>query len=206
MSNFFKEMLRTQPHTLDEVRASLYKDLADHKQLVPILKEHHGYIRESISYLLDNDSTDFQKQEHLERFFRLIEMHAKAEEETLYKHLKETSSIVGRIEGLSGKTEHDIVFHLEVQLNTMNYKNEWSEDIDAKSRVVAIQIKNHINEEEDTMFSIAESHMTQEELEDIRDEYIQKCINYRVSDNTAEVDAGEWKTGRHIDSEFDSFH
>ncbi len=206
MSNFFKEMLRTQPHTLDEVRASLYKDLADHKQLVPILKEHHGYIRESISYLLDNDSTDFQKQEHLERFFRLIEMHAKAEEETLYKHLKETSSIVGRIEGLSGKTEHDIVFHLEVQLNTMNYKNEWSEDIDAKSRVVAIQIKNHINEEEDTMFSIAESHMTQEELEDIRDEYIQKCINYLVSDNTAEVYAGEWKTGRHIDSEFDSFH
>ena len=206
MSNFFKEMIRTQPHTLDEVKASLYQDLANHKQIVPILKEHHDYLEESISYLLDNDSTDFQKQEHLERFFRLLEMHAKAEEETLYKHLKLTPSIEGRIEGLSGKLEHDIVFNLQSELDRMNYKNEWTEEIDAKSRVAAIQIKNHINEEEDTMFSIAESQMTQEELELIRDEYIQKCIAYLISDKTTDIYEGEWKEGRHTYSEFDSFH
>ena len=206
MSNFFKEMIRTQPHTLDEVRASLYKDLAEHKQLVPLLKEHHDYLQESISYILDNDSTDFQKQEHLERFFRLVEMHAKAEEETLYEHLKQNTSIEGRVEGLSGKTEHDIVFQLEAELNRMNYKNNWTEEIEAKAKVAAVQIKNHINEEEDTMFSIAESHMTQEELEQIRDVYIQKCISYLITDKTNDVQAGEWRSAERIDIEIDSFH
>ena len=206
MSNFFKEMIRTQPHTLDEVRASLYEDLAEHKQLVPLLKEHHDYLQESISYILDNDSTDFQKQEHLERFFRLVEMHAKAEEETLYEHLKQNTSIEGRVEGLSGKTEHDIVFQLEAELNRMNYKNNWTEEIEAKAKVAAVQIKNHINEEEDTMFSIAESHMTQEELEQIRDVYIQKCISYLITDKTNDVQAGEWRSAERIDIEIDSFH
>ena len=159
MSNFFKEILRTQPHTLDEVKASLYEDLADHKNLVPILKEHHGYLEESISYILDKDSTDFQKQEHLERFFRLVEMHAKAEQETLYEHLKECTLIEGRVEGLSGKNEHDIVFQLEAELNYMNYKNNWTEEIEAKAKVVAIQIKNHINEEEVCLFSVIVSNV-----------------------------------------------
>lgn len=206
MSNFFKEMVRAEPHSLDEIRDSLDQDLAKHKQLVPLLKEHHNYLEESISYLLDQDSTDFQKQEHLERFFRLIDMHAKAEEETLYRHLKENSEKEARVEAFGGQSEHDIVFQLKEELNNMGYKNEWTEEVEAKAKVVATLMKNHIKEEEETMFTVAESHMTEEELEQLRDAYVQKCIGYLVSERASGVYAGEWTLGKHNDSGRDSFH
>lgn len=206
MSNFFKEMIRTSPHTLDEIRASLHQGLADHKQLLPLLKEHHNYIEESISYILDKDSTDFQKQEHLERFFTLIEMHAKSEEETLYKFLRQNSSIDGRIKGISGKDEHDIIFQLEKELNQMNYKKLWTEKIEAKARVVALQIKNHIDEEEDHMFSQAIALMTQEESEAIRDTYIKSCIAYLERDDISHIGINERMTSHQNSFDGDSFH
>lgn len=206
MANFFKELVRTEPHSLEEIRASLDQDLTAHKQLIPLLKEHHNYLEESISFLLDEDSTDFQKQEHLERFFRLINMHAKAEEETLYRHLKENSSISARLQGLIGQSEHEIVYQFEKQLNRMSYKTQWTEGIFAKAKVVASLIKNHIKEEEHTMFTIAASHMTEEELELIRDAYVQKCIGYIVNDRASSVYAGEWTLGKHKDSDSDSYH
>lgn len=205
MSNFFKEIVRTEPHSLDEIRASLDQDLSDHKQLVPLLKEHHNYLEESISFLLDPEATEFEKQEHLERFFRLVQMHGKAEQETLYRHLKENSEKEARIEGFSGQSEHDIVFQLEEELNRMGYKNEWNEEIESKAKVVAGILKNHMKEEERTMFTIAESHMTEEELELLRDAYIQKCIGYFVSDRANNIFAGEWTLGKHSDSGPDSF-
>lgn len=206
MSNFLKEIVRTEPHTLDEIRASLDKDMANHKQLVPLLKEHHNYLEESISYLLGDDSTDFQKQEHLERFFRLLEMHGKAEQETLYRHLKENSEKEARIEAFSGENEHEIAFQLEEELTGMGYKTEWTEVIEAKAKVVATLVKNHIKEEEHTMFTIAESHMTEEELELLRDAYVQKCIGYLVSERAGGVYTGEWTLGKHTDGGSDSYH
>jgi len=206
MSNFFKEMVRAEPHTLDEIRASLDQDLSDHKQLVPLLKEHHNYLEESISFLVDPESTEFEKQEHLERFFRLVEMHAKAEQETLYRHLKENSEKEARVEGFSGQSEHDLVFQLKEELTTMGYKTVWTEEIEAKAKIVAALFKNHIKEEEHTMFTIAESHMTEEELEQLRDAYIQKCIGYFVSDRANGVYAGEWTLGAHTDGGPDSYH
>lgn len=206
MSNFFKEMVRAEPHTIDEIKKLLEEDMAEHKQLVPLLKEHHNYLEESISYLLDKDSTDFEKQEHLERFFRLLEMHGKAEQETLYRHLKENYEKEARIEAFSGQDEHDIAFQLEQELLGMGYKKEWTEAIEAKAKVVATLLKNHIKEEEHSMFPIAESHMTEEELEQLRDAYVQKCIGYIVSERADDIYAGEWKMGQHTDAGTDSFH
>ena len=206
MTNFFQELVRAEPHSLEEIRNSLDQDLADHKQFVPLLKEHHGYLEESISVLLDKDTTDFQKQEHLERFFRLVEMHGKAEQEVLYIQLKDNSEKEARLEGFGGQEEHDIAFQLEAELLSMGYKAEWTEEIEAKAKVVAMLVKNHIKEEERTMFPIAESHMTEEELEHMRDAYIEKCIGYLVSDRAKDVYSGEWKMGIHKDSSSDTLH
>ena len=206
MANFFKELVRVEPHTLDEIRVSLDVDKADHKQFIPLLKEHHDYLAESISVLMDKDTTDFQKQEHLERFFRLLEMHGKAEEEVLYTNLQINPEKEVRLEGFSGLDEHDIAFQLEDELTGMGYKTEWTEEIAAKAKVVAGLVKNHIKEEEATMFPLAESHMTEEELEQMRDAYIQKCLAYLVSDRAENLYAGKWSGGEHRDSGPDSFH
>jgi hemerythrin superfamily protein len=206
MANFFKELVRAEPHSLEEVRTSLDQDLADHKQFIPLLKEHHDFLSESISVLMDRDSTDFQKQEHLERFFRLLEMHGKAEQEVLYVHLKESSNKDARLEAYGAQDEHEIAFMLETELTGMGYKTQWTEAISAKAKVVAGLVKNHIKEEESVMFPLAVSSMTEEELEHMRDQYIQKCISYLVSDRAETIYAGDWKQGTHNDAGPDSFH
>ncbi len=200
MASFLKEIVRTEPHTLQEIREALDEAEKDHKQLVPLLKEHHDYLQESIAVLLDKDSTDFQKQEHLERFFRLLEMHGKAEQEVLYTHLKANEEKDARLEGYAGQDEHDLAFQLEVELTDMGYKTEWNEQISAKAKVIAGLVKNHIKEEESMMFPIAETNMTEEELEDMRDAYIQKCISYLINDRAESIFAGNWKMGQHEDT------
>lgn len=206
MSNFLKEMVRAEPHSIDEIRESLDKDLADHKQFVPLLKEHHNYLEESISVLMDSDTSDFQKQEHLERFFRILEMHGKAEQEVLYNHLKANDAREARLEGFGGQDEHDIAFQLEEELIKMGYKEQWNEEIEAKAKILAGLVKNHIKEEESTMFPVATSHMTEEELEDMRDSYVQKCIGYLISNRAEEIYAGTWNKDNFSDKSTDIIH
>lgn len=206
MANFLKEIVRTEPHTIDEIRASLDKDLADHKQFVPLLKEHHNFLEESISVLMDTDSTDFQKQEHLERFFRVLEMHGKAEQEVLYNHLKANDAREARLEGFGGQDEHDIAFRLEAELINMGYKTQWNEEIEAKAKILAGLVKNHIKEEESTMFTVATSHMTEEELEDMRDSYVQKCVGYLINNRAEEIYAGTWNKDNFSDKSTDIIH
>jgi hypothetical protein len=206
MTSFFKEIVRFEPHSIDEIRVSLDKNLADHKQFIPLLKEHHDYLQESISVLIGVDTTDFQKQEHLERFFRLLEMHGKAEQEVLYNHLKANDSREARLEGFGGQDEHDLAFQLEEELLKTDYKNKWNEEIEAKAKVLAVLVKNHLKEEEDTMFTIATSHMTVEELEDMRDSYIQKCVGYLINNRAEEIYSGTWNKDNFSDKSTDIIH
>lgn len=206
MANFFQEIIRVEPHTIDEVRTSLDTDLADHKQFIPLLKEHHDYLQESISVLMDSESTDFQKQEHLERFFRLLEMHGKAEQEILYTKLIDSDVKEARLEGFGGLDEHTIAFQLEEELTQMGYKVEWNEEIEAKAKKLAGLVKNHIKEEESTMFPIAESSMTEEELEHMRDAYIAKCTSYLVNNRAESIYAGTWNKDNFSDKSTDIIH
>lgn len=206
MANFFKEIVRTEPHSLEEIRVSLDKDLADHKQFVPLLREHHNYLEESISVLMDTDTTEFQKQEHLERFLQILEMHGKAEQEVLYNHLKANDAREVRLEGFAGQDEHDIAFQLEAELIDMGYKTEWSEEIEAKAKILAGLVKNHIKEEENVMFPIATSHMTEEELEDMRDSYIQKCMGYLINSRAEAIYSGTWTKDNFSDKSTDIIH
>lgn len=206
MANFFSEMIRVEPHTIDEIRVTLDVDLSKHKQFVPLLKEHHDYLQESISVLLDNDTTDFQKQEHLERFFRLLEMHAKAEEEVLYTFLQVNTQREARLQSLSAQEEHDIAYQLEDELIKMGYQTEWTEEIEAKAKVMALLVKNHLKEEESVMFPLAESCMTEEELEGMRDAYIQKCSSYLVNERAESIYAGTWNKDNFSDKSTDIIH
>jgi hemerythrin-like domain-containing protein len=201
MANFLQEMVRTQPHSIDEIRTSLDVDLADHMQFIPILKKHHNFLTESIAIVLDEDSTDFQRQEHLVRFFRIFEMHGRAEQEVLYNHLKANTEKEARIEGYGGQGEHDLAFQLESELEYMDYQNQWNEEIAAKAKVLVSLVKNHIKEEEKMMFPIAVAHMTEIELEDMRDSYVQKCIGYIINERAEVILAGSWKQGIYSDSD-----
>lgn len=174
----FSELFKSGPHSFEDIRESLHQATLFNKEFFSLLIEHHDYIKESIRVLMDDYSTDLEKQGQLVRFFRLVEMHAKAEEETLYVHLKQNPYKEARIEGYGGKDEHDVVFQMEDELLRMGYLTEWNEEIAAKARVVAALFKNHISEEEDRMFKIAKRNFASSEMELQRNQYIARCHVY----------------------------
>ena len=178
MATFIQKLMGSEPHSLEAIRDSLDKSFENDTDFIALLKEHHGYLEESISVLMDKDASDSYKQSHLIRFFRLVEMHGKAEQETLYISLKKNSEKEARLEGFGGQDEHDVVFQLEDELLAMGYLNDWTEEIAAKGKVAAGLMQNHIKEEESEMFPIAQNDIDESELEMLRDQYITKCKTY----------------------------
>lgn len=178
MENVFEKLGMKGSHTLQQVRASIDTDAQKETGFISLLKEHHDFLKESIKVIMDSKTSIPDKREHLSRFFNLLEMHAKAEQETLYVHLQQNTEEEARLEGLSGQDEHDIAFQLRDELLAMNYKTQWNDEISAKAKVVAGFVKNHIKEEESTMFSIAKNDLTNEEMEQMRVDYIAKCRSY----------------------------
>lgn len=178
MEDLFQRLGITEPHTIDQVWESIGADTEKETGLIDILKEHHGFLKESIFVILDPNATIPDKRFHLSRFFNLTEMHAKAEQETLYIHLQHNTEEEARLEGLSGQDEHDIVFKLRDELMSMNYKTQWNDEIAAKANVTVNFVKNHIEEEESLMFPIAKNDLSEIEMEEMRVEYLAKCRSY----------------------------
>jgi len=178
MANFITELFQGEPHSLVEVEEALEVARINKMDFMALLKEHHDYLEESINIIMSKDATDTDKQVNLIRFFRLVEMHGKAEEETLYVHLRFNREREARLEGYGGQDEHDLAFQLEDELLRMGYLTTWNEEIAAKAKVVAVLVKNHIKEEESTMFPIALKDLNVSEIEVMRDDYVRKCKTY----------------------------
>lgn len=178
MENIFSKLGLMEPHTLQQVRASIDTDVKQETPFIAVLKEHHGYLEESISVLVDLSASIEDKRAHLSRFFHVLEMHAKAEQETLYEHLQHSSEEEARLEGFGGEDEHDIVLMLKGQLESMGFRTSWNDEIGAKAKVVAMMVRNHIKEEESIMFPIAKRDLSVNEMEEMRVDYLSKCQKY----------------------------
>lgn len=162
--------------SIDAIRESLSQDREEQIDFIDLLKKHHDFLGESIRVLLDKNAEVYEKQAHLERFIKLLDMHGLAEQETLYRTLQDNEEKEARLEGFSGQNEHDIAYQLADELIDMNFSDEWSEEIDAKAKVLATLVKAHIKEEESNMFVIARSDLAEEELNTLSDSYIDKCL------------------------------
>lgn len=183
MANFFKELIKTDPHSLEYIRKTLDFATDEECDFIPLLKDHHDFLQESISILLDRDAKDIDKQRNLVRFFRLLDMHARAEEETLYVRLRLNEEKEARLEGYAGQNEHDVAFQLEEELLMMGYLDTWNEEIAAKAKVLAALVSNHIKEEEAMMFPIVLRELTKAEIRELRWNYLQKCKAYLSDDD-----------------------
>jgi hemerythrin-like domain-containing protein len=186
--NFFK----TETHTLDEVKTSLDQDI--NTSFIALLEKHHDFLEESISVLMSRDAAEEEKQRHLGRFLHLINMHAKAEEETLYLGLMNSVEKLPRVEGNALQDEHDIAFVLADELRELNFDRRWNEAIEAKAQVLAGLVQNHIKEEESEVFKTAKREISADEFESLRDDYLDKCKLY-LEDEMHEPFTG----GNHMD-------
>lgn len=178
MIHEIKASLRGEPHTFTEIRTMLEDARIEEVPLIDILQQHHRFLNESIVILLDHDSSTVEKQMHLVRFLRLLDMHARSEEETLYRSLhRHTSHDVVR-EGLIGKDEHEIAFQVANDLRVLDFQTRWSDDVDAKAKVLAGLVHNHIKHEERVMLPLAKKSLLPGEFVVLATDYLDLCEFY----------------------------
>lgn len=173
-----RKSLRGEVHTLDDIRKEMATALRKDAKLIDVLEQHHGYIKESIVICLDRDTSDSERQIHLDRFLKLLEMHAKAEEQTLYKLLISSSEKLPRIDGALAQDEHDIAYRLADDLRDMHFQALWTEDVEAKCLVLCELVVNHFKKEESEIFPLAKECINSGQLNDSAAEYINLCENF----------------------------
>ncbi len=174
----FKTTFEGQPLSLQEIRNEISEDQNTKYDFIDLLEKHHDYLKESISVLTNRNALSSDKQSHLTRFIHLLNMHGRAEEETLYQSLKHSEEKEARIEGMAGQDEHDVAFQMARELKDMNFEVFWSEEIDAKAKVLASLVHGHINEEETEMFTIADNAIEPVKMRAISGFYLEKCKSY----------------------------
>lgn len=178
-----------EKETLKHLRTSLDEE-DDETSIIPILENHHKYLKEYISILMDAETSAKDKQATATLFFPILNMHAKAEEEVFYHTLKNSTSKEVRMEGLHGEDEHQIAYELVDELKLMGAETSWSEEIDSKMRVLTGLLKNHLKEEEQVMFPMVEKMIPESKLMDLTDEYLDRCkiyLDMAMEDTPSEV-------------------
>lgn len=137
--------------------------------ILSLIKSHHEILRESLAVLKQGDLPLDEKREELFIFLETLKMHAKSEQETLYACIEEVENM--RVKALEAREEHDIADRLATEIEAMDYTENWSDDIDAKSKVLAELIEHHLNQEETELFPEVRENFTREELQAMAVEY-----------------------------------
>lgn len=173
-----RKSLRGEVHSLVEIRQEMSRTVRKNAKLTDVLKQHHDYMKESLVVCLDRDSSDSDKQFHLDRLLQLFEMHSKAEEQTLYKIMIASSDKDPRVEGNLAQDEHELIFQVMDELRDMHFTSLWTEDVEAKSLMLCELIANHFKKEEKEIFPLAEARINSAQINDLTSEYINLCDTY----------------------------
>lgn len=163
--------------TLKHLRQSL-TDEDDDTSVIHIMENHHKYLREYIKILNDADTDPEDKQIVAALFLCILTMHAKAEGDTFYPALRDSTNHEVRLLGIKGQDEHEIIFEIIDELRVMDYDSYWSDDVDAKIKVLTGLVSSHIKEEEKSVYPTAKKYLTEKRLIHLTNEYLEKCIMY----------------------------
>jgi hemerythrin-like domain-containing protein len=162
------------------MRQSLYQE-EDETSIIPILQNHHKYIKEYLNILSNPDAQATDKQATAALFFNIFNMHATAERETLYRAFKDSHLQEVRLEGLKNSDENDIAFEIIDELKDLGFEEHWSPEVDAKMNLLSGLLKLHVKEEENVMFQMAEKYLPESLLMDLAEDYLDYCkINLKV--------------------------
>jgi hemerythrin superfamily protein len=132
-----------------------------------ILKDHEP-IKKLLLILKDPDATLAKKRPAYAKFESVLSNHAKAEEESLYVHMKKEEDL--RVEGLEGDTEHALADLLMKQISEIkNDDDTWM----AKVKVLAEVVDHHVKEEEKEVLKQVRKDFDQDERIEIGIEYSQ---------------------------------
>ncbi len=134
-----------------------------------VLKQQHDQLRRLIKVLKDSLAGPSEKQYHLIQFIELLNVHCKAEEQTLYRVLKDISESQNLT--FEAFEDHAVAKILIDELKDADYENTWSPFIEAKAKTLAVITETHMLDEENVIFSAAQNLLTEEELRIIGEEF-----------------------------------
>lgn len=166
-----------EKETLKFLRQSLDQE-EDETSIIPILENHHKYLKEYASVLSDSNSSELEKQDVTALFFTIFEMHARAEEKSLYKELKGSHNQDVRLECERSFDEHEVAHEIISDLKDMGCTYSWSETIEAKMNVLTKLINTHLKGEENVTFPMTVKCVTEEQLMDLAEDYLEHCRIY----------------------------
>jgi hemerythrin superfamily protein len=165
-----KETLKFLRQTLDQEE--------DETSIIPILENHHKYLKEYVNVLSNTSATKLEKQDITSIFFTIFEMHTRAEEKSLYKKLELFPNQDVRLEGSRNFDDHIVAHEIISELKGMGCTHNWSDTIEAKMNVLTKLIANHLKGEENVMFPMTVKYIPEEQLMDLAEDYLQDCRIY----------------------------
>lgn len=168
-----------EKETLNLLRQSLDEE-DDETGIIPIMENHHKYLKECVDIFLNPAIDPTDKMATTKLFFPIFTMHTKAEEEIFYNVLKEETNDELRLYGLRAENEHAITFALMEELKKMECETYWSEEVEAKFQILSNLLKNHLKEEEQIIFPLAEKNIPESQLLNMSDDYLERCKNYLI--------------------------
>lgn len=142
------------------------------RSIIQLIKEDHRPLKAAIQTLTSEKSADSSKRKALRDFLLNLKLHSKAEELSLYKYSVSKEDL--RVEILEGIQEHALADFLAKQLERSGFENKWSDQIEAKSKVLAELVKHHLSEEEKQVLPELTKKFSREEIQRLGELYLQK--------------------------------
>lgn len=139
------------------------------ENIITIIKNDHKPLKEGIQILTSESSKPAHKKSALKKFIVDLKLHAKSEEASLYDNIVEKKEVHENV--LEAYEEHSVADLLADELEGMDFEQDFSDELQAKSKVLAELVKHHIEEEEEELLVELKKVLSSEELENLGELY-----------------------------------
>lgn len=140
-----------------------------------LILHDHEVIKKLILVLKDSEVGITKKKSAYVQFEEALSTHAKAEEESLYVHMKKLEALI--VKSYEGDVEHAIASQLMKEIDSLKNTNDdlWM----AKVKVLAEITDHHVKEEEKEVLKEARKEFDLEERVEIGREYTKLLVLLR---------------------------
>lgn len=154
-------------------------------EISKLILHDHEIIKKLILVLKDPEVSITKKKSAYVQFEEALSTHAKAEEESLYVHMKRSKALI--VKSHEGYVEHAIATQLMKEINSLETTddNMWM----AKVKVLAEVTEHHVKEEEKEVLKQARKEFDLEERIAIGQEYSERLALLRGGQNMKNIQA-----------------
>ena len=137
--------------------------------IISLIKEDHKPLKECIAVLKNAHAASKSKKKILARFLESLSRHAFAEERALYAAMELKGGM--NIDVIEALQEHKIAHTLATELEEIGIHGSWSDELSAKSKVLAELVEHHVKEEESKLLPLVRKQSSDEELNEMGERY-----------------------------------